>query len=800
MRGKDSDRCLDRDHRIAAVLSAMHLTNQGKGLAAGHGRPRNMVRTVPVAAGIKQHLRTAGSAPAPATSSGLSTSANRADNFASRMGGESPSTHSRPDHHATALSPHDVRSIASMTPPYAYDVFLSHSSADKDIVRAVAAKLRDAGLRVWFDEWEIGIGDDIYLSIEAGLETSRVLALFVSWNALGSDWVDLERSTALFRDPRNRTRRFVPIRIDDVKLPDTLARYKHIDLRERMPSGIDLLIEACREHRQEGPEGQRSGVLVTYRQAHAAKYDGLTAGRRLVSVAARAGSGPAIDARAAIDAWIRDPQASDLVLVGDPGSGKTYLLRGLCARLSESNEFIPIFIPARDLQHLRPASRQELLAVADPPVPTDEILELANLMIVIDGLDELIGPTGDNQANYAETLTAVGRLLPIGARLVYSCRSTTFEATSEVVTEALRPKGLTPKSGDSTDDAIRAALRRNSVPRRMELIELSREDARRYLLEAAGADSKENPAIDYVLDNLPRVPVILRFLQLALPELHSVIGRTDLDELYAAAIRTLLLRDRLFTNDDLDDAWEVLKRCASTGRRPASDDSNRFVHAGLLTRTPSGDYAWSHSSIEEFFLSLSLFDDLRRFDSSTIARLDLIGSYNVNRFLVPRCRRALTGTGENGRARPVTNDEYRTFLKATGWRRTTGYGWHPTYIAEDGTGSTSGTDGLVPEQSAGPDLRSQQNLVSGLSWYDAFVYCLWSGRRLPDSGDTVPDVPQLRGAWVWCADWCDERKAHVSVIASRPAGTPRRGGVNPDVRHSRIGLVAVHSEPRRSDI
>jgi hypothetical protein len=32
---------------------------------------------------------------------------------------------------------------------FRYDVFLSHSSADKPVVRELAERLRDAGLRVW---------------------------------------------------------------------------------------------------------------------------------------------------------------------------------------------------------------------------------------------------------------------------------------------------------------------------------------------------------------------------------------------------------------------------------------------------------------------------------------------------------------------------------------------------------------------------------------------------------------------------------------------------------------------------
>ncbi|MFM8974491.1 MAG: toll/interleukin-1 receptor domain-containing protein [Vulcanococcus sp.] len=89
---------------------------------------------------------------------------------------------------------------------YRYDVFLSHSSAYKLVVRELAEGLRAAGLRVWFDEWIIKPGDPISVKIEEGLEHSGVLLFCMSANAFGSDWVGLERHTAIFRDPLNRDR------------------------------------------------------------------------------------------------------------------------------------------------------------------------------------------------------------------------------------------------------------------------------------------------------------------------------------------------------------------------------------------------------------------------------------------------------------------------------------------------------------------------------------------------------------------------------------------------------------------
>ncbi len=64
-----------------------------------------------------------------------------------------------------------------MTENFKYDVFLSHSSKDRPVVRELAGRLQSDGLRVWFDEWEIKPGEMILKRIEDGLEASRILIL-----------------------------------------------------------------------------------------------------------------------------------------------------------------------------------------------------------------------------------------------------------------------------------------------------------------------------------------------------------------------------------------------------------------------------------------------------------------------------------------------------------------------------------------------------------------------------------------------------------------------------------------------
>ena len=102
-----------------------------------------------------------------------------------------------------------------MADDFAFDVFLSHSSRDKEIVRPLAERLRKDGLRVCFDEWELRPGDSIPSKIQAGLEQSRVLVLCISANAFGSDWTQLESGTFRFRDPLNYVCCFITMRFID---------------------------------------------------------------------------------------------------------------------------------------------------------------------------------------------------------------------------------------------------------------------------------------------------------------------------------------------------------------------------------------------------------------------------------------------------------------------------------------------------------------------------------------------------------------------------------------------------------
>lgn len=74
-----------------------------------------------------------------------------------------------------------------------YDVFISHATEDKDeVVRPLAHALRSEGLDVWYDEFELRIGDSLRRKIDRGLSNSRFGVVVLSKAFLNKGWANYE--------------------------------------------------------------------------------------------------------------------------------------------------------------------------------------------------------------------------------------------------------------------------------------------------------------------------------------------------------------------------------------------------------------------------------------------------------------------------------------------------------------------------------------------------------------------------------------------------------------------------------
>ena len=77
-----------------------------------------------------------------------------------------------------------------------YDVFISHASADADIVQRIDERLRDHHVKTFLDQDQIEPGEFFPDRIRHGLLKSRALAFVATEASLKSEWVKVELNSA----------------------------------------------------------------------------------------------------------------------------------------------------------------------------------------------------------------------------------------------------------------------------------------------------------------------------------------------------------------------------------------------------------------------------------------------------------------------------------------------------------------------------------------------------------------------------------------------------------------------------
>ena len=114
----------------------------------------------------------------------------------------------------------------------AADIFLCHSSKDKDFVRKLAGDLLELSVVAWFDEWELEPGDSLFDCIGKALEKSVYVGIVLSPNSISSIWCKKELNQALSREIRVDKKVVLPIRLDKVDMPAFLEEKIYLDFSE----------------------------------------------------------------------------------------------------------------------------------------------------------------------------------------------------------------------------------------------------------------------------------------------------------------------------------------------------------------------------------------------------------------------------------------------------------------------------------------------------------------------------------------------------------------------------------------
>ncbi|NRT14661.1 LAS superfamily LD-carboxypeptidase LdcB [Flavobacterium sp. 28A] len=82
-----------------------------------------------------------------------------------------------------------------------FDFFISHASEDKqEIVRDLADALKENGFKVWYDEFELKIGDSLRKKIDNGLSKSRFGIVIISPSFVKKNWTEYELNGMVARE------------------------------------------------------------------------------------------------------------------------------------------------------------------------------------------------------------------------------------------------------------------------------------------------------------------------------------------------------------------------------------------------------------------------------------------------------------------------------------------------------------------------------------------------------------------------------------------------------------------------
>ena len=96
--------------------------------------------------------------------------------------------------------------------PAQRDVFICHASEDKNaIARPLAAELQRRGHSVWFDEFELTLGDSLRRSIDRGLAESRFGLVILSPSFFAKKWPQRELDGLTTREMVGSTKVILPV-------------------------------------------------------------------------------------------------------------------------------------------------------------------------------------------------------------------------------------------------------------------------------------------------------------------------------------------------------------------------------------------------------------------------------------------------------------------------------------------------------------------------------------------------------------------------------------------------------------
>lgn len=314
--------------------------------------------------------------------------------------------------------------------------FISYSYADRDFVHRLAEGLRRNDIPVWFDEDELAPGDSIIGAIGAGIDRTDFLIVVLSPAAVASGWVAEELRMALHKGISGRKVTVIPVLREDCEIPGFLRDRKYVDMRPAADyaAGLEKLVRRLRRDLElaaalpgfmKDLEAHEAGLRRRIREGFcedvpyyvplagettepadrdAACAPDRSARRRRMRPEYRAWIGEGREMRRVKLATLREgvDKYPCIILLGEPGCGKTAALRHLAYRLAGEPGRLPLplalsgFGPHTALEDFILRGLSDTLdpgkwhwGMPQLAAHLDSLLESGRLFLLLDALNEM---------------------------------------------------------------------------------------------------------------------------------------------------------------------------------------------------------------------------------------------------------------------------------------------------------------------------------------------------------------------------------------------------------------------------